>query len=80
MTLGANSYGNGPEVRLHDGGTLDEVCTPTAHLEQLDTGHWFLEVEVGGKSVAVWLYSTHRISATYERRNVSTATKREGTK
>lgn len=58
----------GIEVRLNDDGTLDEVCSPNVHVEQLDYNHWFVEVIVGGKSVAVWFHAKGKIAATYEHR------------
>lgn len=53
------------EVRLNDKGALDEVVGNGvyAHLEQMDAGHWYLEI--GG--VQIWLTSKSRISAHYER-------------
>lgn len=62
-----------PEVRLNDDKTLDEVVTPHFQLEQMDRDHWFLCVDSGGKSVAVWLYSKSKITATYEWRDGSHA-------
>lgn len=58
-----------PEVRLNSDGTLDEVCTPTVHLEQMDYNHWFLEAEMNGAAVAVWLHAKGKIKATYEYRD-----------
>ena len=72
MKCSPNSYSvSGPEVRLNADGTLDEVCAPGFHLEQMDYNHWFLEIEIGGKAVAVWLYARGKITANYERRECS---------
>lgn len=58
------------EIRLNDGGTLDEVVTKDGdQLEQMDFNHWFLQIG----DVAVWLHSNRRITATYERRALLTA-------
>lgn len=62
-----------PEIRLNDDGTLDEVCAPGFHLEQMDYNHWFLEIEVDGKAVAVWLHARGKITASYERRDTKPA-------
>jgi hypothetical protein len=64
---------NEPEVRLNEKGSLDEVCTSAFHLEQMDHNYWFLEIESGGRSVAVWLHAKGKISATYERRDLRKA-------
>ena len=61
-----------PEVRLNDDGTLDEVVHPAAHLEQMDDDHWFLEVGPNGNSVAVWLHSKSKITASFEHRRDAT--------
>lgn len=53
------------EIRLNDDGSLDEVCGPGGHLEQMDKDHWFLEIG----DVAVWLTSKRRINAMFERRD-----------
>jgi hypothetical protein len=38
-------------------GKLDEIVATnaTVHLEQMDTGSWYLGIEAGGKLVQVWL-------------------------
>lgn len=57
------------EIRTNDDGTLDEVCAQSCavHLEQLDTGHWWLCVEKSdGQRVAVWLRSRGAIKANFE--------------
>ena len=57
-----------PEVRLNDDGTLDEVVgTGTFHLEQMDTGHWWMRIENEAGSVDVWLWSEGKISADFDR-------------
>lgn len=55
---------NNVEIRLNRNGTLDEVCgnRATAHLEQLDSNHWFLSIG----NVNVWLHAKGKITATYE--------------
>jgi hypothetical protein len=55
-------------VRLNSDGTLDEVCAPGFHLEQLDYNHWFMEIDVGGNAVAVYLHAKGKINANYEHR------------
>jgi len=57
-----------PELRFNDDGTLDEIVANGAffHMEQQGPNHWWLAVEVGGKSVAVWLHSNRKITASYE--------------
>lgn len=61
------------EIRLNDDKTLDEVVAKNAqfHLEQMDFNHWWMDVEVGDKSVSVWLHSKTTIRASYERRDYS---------
>ena len=56
-----------PEVRLNDDGTLDEVVAPGFHMEQMDTDHWWLEVESGGERVVVSLQARGKITAHFER-------------
>jgi hypothetical protein len=58
-----------PEVRLKDDGTLDEVVAHGFQLEQMNHDHWFLEIAVGDKAVAVWLTAKGKITATYEHRD-----------
>ena len=58
-----------PEIRLNDDGTLDEVVAPGFHLEQMDFNHWWLEVEIDGRAVSVWLTAKGKITASYERRS-----------
>ncbi len=44
-----------PEIRLNHDGTVDEVVAHKArvHLEQMDTGLWFLHVSVGKLTITV---------------------------
>ena len=47
-------------IARHVGDKLDEVVASNAksvHLEQMDTGHWWLGVEVGGELIHVNLYT-----------------------
>ena len=62
-----------PEVRLDDAKALDEVVAPGFHLERMDRNHWFLEIESGGKAIAVWLVARGNIAASYEHRDCSSA-------
>ena len=58
---------NAPEVRLNEDGTLDEVVgVGTFHLEQMDTNHWWLQIENAAGSVSVWLEARGKITAAYE--------------
>lgn len=50
------------EIRLNPDGTLDEVCAPGVHLEQMSATSWFLSVG----EVNLWLNSTGKITVTYE--------------
>lgn len=52
-------------------GKLDEiVLTGTAHLEQMDTNHWFLSLyRPDGTGYGVWLYGRKgRIDVSWEER------------
>lgn len=57
------------EVRLQ-GGKLDEVVASgpgfNFHLEQMGNTGWWLEVNVDGKRVAVWLNSARAMKVHYE--------------
>jgi hypothetical protein len=48
------------EIRRNEDGTVDEVVTPTFHLEQMDLDHWWLRVTDGDKAVVVTLQTKHR--------------------
>lgn len=56
------------EVRRDEKGNLDEICAEGAniHLEQMDTGLWWLEIEKDGYRQIVWFRSTRKIEATSE--------------
>lgn len=57
-----------PEVRLNADGSLDEVVgVGLVHLEQMDTGHWWLEISNAAGSMHVNLHSKRRIAAMFER-------------
>lgn len=57
------------EVRLNPNGTLDEVVCENAyvHLEQMDSGHWWMVVvdDKTGKSVTVNFTARGKITATF---------------
>lgn len=56
-----------PEIRMN-GDALDEVVADNCqfHLEQMDTGHWWMSVTSGGKRVHINLYSKRKIKASVE--------------
>jgi hypothetical protein len=43
------------EIRRNEDGTVDEVVTPTFHLEQMDDGHWWMRIMDGEEAVVVQL-------------------------
>jgi hypothetical protein len=45
------------EIRRNEDGTVDEVVTPTFHLEQLQNGVWWLRIEELNEAVTVKLYT-----------------------
>ena len=51
-----------PVVR-RKGDSLDEICAPGFHLEQMDSGHWWLSIESGGEEWHVNLHSKAKIEA-----------------
>jgi hypothetical protein len=51
------------EIRLNKDGSLDEVCAPGFHLEQMDTGHWWMAIDDDTGSVHVNLHSKGKIRA-----------------
>lgn len=53
-----------PRIGLNSDGSLDEVVGSPGHIEQLDSGHWF--VEIG--EYAIWLHAKGKIVAHYEHR------------
>ena len=53
-----------PRIGLNSDGSLDEVVGSPGHIEQLDSGHWF--VEIG--EYAIWLHTKGKIVAHYEHR------------
>lgn len=57
------------EIRLNPDRSLDEVVCENAyvHLEQMDSGHWWLRVvhDRSGKSVNVDLTARGKITATF---------------
>ena len=77
-----NPIRHGPvEIRLNDDGSFDEILMRDdetglfAHLEQLDKGlwcfvtgrHWRQANPTGEAAVAVWLQSSRKITATWEK-------------
>ena len=57
-----------PEVRLNDDGSLDEVCGEGKfHLEQMDTGHWWMVIHNSAGSVHINLSSKRKIVASFDR-------------
>ena len=53
-----------PRIGLNSDGSLDEVVGSPGHIEQLDSGHWF--VEIG--EYAIWLHANGKIVSHYEHR------------
>ena len=53
-----------PRIGLNSDGSLDEVVGSPGHIEQLDSGHWF--VEIG--EYAIWLHAKGKIVAHHEHR------------
>lgn len=53
------------------GDALDEVFAQNCqfHLEQMDSGHWWMAVECGGKRVHINLHSKRKIMANVEVEN-----------
>lgn len=58
----ANRSPGDVEIRLNPDGTLDEVCAPGVHLEQMAGNSWFLSVG----EVNLWLNAKGKITVTYE--------------
>lgn len=54
------------EIRRNPDGSLDEIVAPGFHLEQMDTGHWWMEISDETGSVHVNLHSTRKITANVE--------------
>ena len=53
-----------PRIGLNSDGSLDEVVGSPGHIEQLDSGDWF--VEIG--EYAIWLHAKGKIVAHHEHR------------
>ena len=58
----------GIEIRNHANGRLDEVVARRAdvHLEQMDSGFWWMGLEVGGRRFRVTFVSAKGIRVTVE--------------
>lgn len=51
------------EIRLNPDGSMDEVCAPGFHLEQMSATHWWMCIESDRGSVHVNLHSKATIKA-----------------
>jgi hypothetical protein len=54
------------EIRPHSDGTLDELVVSrgaTVHIEQMESGRWWLAIDKDGERQVVWFESTSRIHA-----------------
>lgn len=58
----------GIEIRNHANGRLDEIVARKAdvHLEQMDSGFWWMGLEVGGRSFHVNFVSAKGIRVTVD--------------
>ena len=56
------------EIRRNPDGTVDEIVAhgATVHLEQMDSGLWFLYVEQDGQEARCFLASKRKIAATVD--------------